>query len=141
VSEATQSVLADTGPLYAAVDTDDGQHTRAHHDLVRLVDENIDVVVAGSTLLECYTLVVQRLGPAVARRWLNEIESGAQIIQPSLDDLTAAADLVRNHSQGDNSLTMFDAVFVVLSNRLSIPLWTYDDRFVGMQVGVWGSQT
>jgi predicted nucleic acid-binding protein len=136
VSKVTSSVLADTGPLYAAVDTDDGQHSRAHADLVRLVDESIHVIVAGSTLLECYTLVVQRLGPTVARRWLNEIESGAQIIQPSLDDLTAAANLVR--AQGDHSLTMFDAVFVVLSNRLSIPVWTYDERFAGMHVSAWG---
>jgi len=136
VSDVISSVLADTGPLYAAVDTDDGQHSRAHADLVRLVDAGFDVIVAGSTLLECYTLVVQRLGPAVARRWLNEIESGAQTVQPSLDDLTVAANLIRE--QGDHSLTMFDAVFVVLSNRLSIPVWTYDERFVGMQVAAWG---
>ncbi|MGH9327402.1 MAG: hypothetical protein ACRD2B_12060 [Terriglobia bacterium] len=51
------AVLADTGPLYAAVDPEDA-HQRSQRELPRLVRERRDVVVPYPTLLECYTLVL-----------------------------------------------------------------------------------
>jgi predicted nucleic acid-binding protein len=129
------AVIADTGPLYAAVDPDDLCHRRSRADLQRLAGEGIGVTVVGSTLLECYTLIVQRLGPTVAHRWLSEVEEGATIVQPTLDDLTAAAHLVRRF--GDPPLTMFDTVLAVVSLHLELPVWTFDHRFEGMHVPVW----
>lgn len=129
------AVLADTGPLYAAVDPDDLCHRRSQADLTRLVGEGIAVTVVGSTVLECYTLIVQRLGPAVAHRWLSEIESGATIVQPNLDDLTAAAQLIRRF--GEPPLTMFDTVLAVVSLRLELPIWTFDHRFDALHASVW----
>jgi predicted nucleic acid-binding protein len=129
------AVLADTGPLYAAVDPDDLCHRRSQADLKRLADDGIAVTVVGSTVLECYTLIVQRLGPVVAHRWLSEIEGGATIVQPNLDDLTAAAQLIRRF--GEPPLTMFDTVLAVVSLRLELPIWTFDHRFDALHASVW----
>ena len=65
------AVLADTGPLYAAVDRDDAYHGQAQEELGRLEHEGRRVVVAYPTLLECYTLILRRLGFSVAHTWLG----------------------------------------------------------------------
>lgn len=47
------TVLADTGPLYAAVDPDDQHHARAQQELRRLEREGLTVAVACPILAEC----------------------------------------------------------------------------------------
>ena len=72
-----RAVLADTGPLYAAVDPDDAHHARPRRELDRLAQDKLEVVVAYPTLLEAYTLVLYRLGMQAATAWLSEILNGA----------------------------------------------------------------
>jgi predicted nucleic acid-binding protein len=48
------TVLADTGPLYAAVDPSDEHHERAQEDIRRSNSEGFGVAVAYPTLCECY---------------------------------------------------------------------------------------
>jgi predicted nucleic acid-binding protein len=48
----TRAILADTGPLYAAVDPDDRYHARAQEPLQTLADEGLSVVLAYPILLE-----------------------------------------------------------------------------------------
>lgn len=43
-------VLADTGPLYVALDPDDDNHGRAREDIERLNSEGLRVTVAYPTL-------------------------------------------------------------------------------------------
>ncbi len=50
-------VLADTGPLYAAVDPEDEHHARARRELQQLDRERRDVLVLYPTLLEAYSLI------------------------------------------------------------------------------------
>lgn len=57
-----RTVIADTGPLYAATDRDDQHHLRAQRELERLTREKHELVIAYPTLLEGYTLVLYRLG-------------------------------------------------------------------------------
>jgi hypothetical protein len=64
-------VLADTGPLYAAVDPDDQYHGRAQRELKRLSRDRRAVVVVYPILLESYTLVLYRLGKQAALTWLT----------------------------------------------------------------------
>lgn len=52
-----RAVLADTGPLYAAVDPDDHYHGRAQKQLQALDNEGLSVVLTYPTLLEAYTLM------------------------------------------------------------------------------------
>jgi predicted nucleic acid-binding protein len=49
-----RAVLADTGPLYAAVDPDDQYHERAQKQLQVLEDEGLSILLAYPTLLEAY---------------------------------------------------------------------------------------
>lgn len=128
-------VLADTGPLYAAVDPDDQYHARAQQELKRLEQEGLTVEVAYSTITECYTLVQRRLGLNVAHRWLREILDAATLVNPTSDDYLAAA--VRVQAYADQPLTLFDVVLAIVSKRLSVPVWTYDYHFDIMQATVW----
>lgn len=130
-----RAVLADSGPLYAAVDPDDAHHARAHRELNRLARDKYEVLIAYPTLLEAYTLVLFRLGKPVAATWLNNILSGAGLINPTPQDYREAA--ARLRAFGDQPITLFDATLAVISARLEIEVWTYDHHFDVMHTAVW----
>jgi predicted nucleic acid-binding protein len=129
------AVLADTGPLYAAVDPDDAQHARAHRELKRLAHEKREVFIAYPTLLEAYTLVLYRLGVQAASTWLNDILNGAALLNPTSQDYREA--VTKLVALADQPITLFDATVAVLASRLGIEVWTYDHHFDIMRVAVW----
>ena len=129
------TVLADTGPLYAAADPSDDHHERAQGDIRRLNSEGVGVTVAYPTLCECYSLVLYKLGTGAAQGWLGEIEGGSFLMNPTPEDFREAAGLIREYR--DQALSMFDAVTAVVGRRLSMPVWTYDHHFHVVQVEVW----
>jgi predicted nucleic acid-binding protein len=130
-----RSVLADTGPLYAAADPDDQYHERAQTELERLNRERRAVAVAYPILLESYTLVLYRLGKQVASKWLGETMEGASLINPSAEDYRAAVAKVLSFE--DQRITLFDATVAVLAQRSRLQVWTYDHHFDVMRVPVW----
>ncbi len=89
-----RAVLADTGPLYAAVDPHDARHKQALRELGKLAHEKHQVVVAYPTLLEAYTMVLHGLGRSVASVWLSELGKIA-MINPTPEDYRAAFTRVR----------------------------------------------
>jgi len=128
-------VLADTGPLYAAVDPDDGYHGQSQQELLRLARDKREVLVAWPTLLEAYTLVLYRLGNVAASRWLTSILEAAIVVNPIAEDYRTAVKTVRELA--DQSITLFDATVATLATRLKIEVWTYDHHFDVMRVPVW----
>ena len=130
-----RTVIADTGPLYAAIDPDDQYHQQAQADLNQLQQENLGVIVTYPTLLETYTLVLYRLGNETARVFLQQIFAGVELINPTVDDYLAATELVKNFP--DQRITLFDGLTAIISNRLSLPVWSYDYHFDVMLVSVW----
>jgi predicted nucleic acid-binding protein len=130
-----RAVLADTGPLYAAVDPDDAHHKRAHRELRRLAGDQQEVLVAYPTLLEAYTLLLFRLGKAASSRWLTDLAQGATLINPTPEDYRQA--VARILSFSDQPITLFDSVVAVLAARLDVDVWTYDHHFDLMRVPVW----
>ncbi|GGA14580.1 type II toxin-antitoxin system VapC family toxin [Okeania sp. KiyG1] len=130
-----RTVIADTGPLYAAIDPDDQYHQQAQADLNQLQQENLGVIVTYPTLLEAYTLVLYRLGNETARVFLQQIFAGVELINPTVDDYLAATKLVENFP--DQRITLFDGLTAIVSNRLSLPVWSYDYHFDVMLVSVW----
>jgi predicted nucleic acid-binding protein len=128
-------VFADSGPLLAAVDGDDQYHARAQAELAHLRRDGIGVVVAGSTLLETYTLVLRRLSIVTAHRWLAEIRRDSLLVVPTEADFDDAAEWLRRYD--DQPLTLFDAVLAVLSRRSGVAVWTYDHHFDLMGLSVW----
>lgn len=127
--------LADTGPIYALVDPDDRHHRRSRSELERLAADGWTVALAVPILMESYSLVLYRLGTAVAHRWLREVERGTGRIEPLPGDVAAASERVLEYA--DQKITLFDAVLAELADRLDTPVWTFDHHFDVMRVEVW----
>ena len=130
-----RAVLADTGPLYAAVDLDDQYHARAQEQLQSLADQGLSVVLAYPILLETYTLIRYRLGSVSAFAWLEDVRDGSAWINPSPQDYRDATAVVGRFP--DQSITLFDATLAIVASRLSLPVWTYDHHFDTMGTAVW----
>jgi len=130
-----RAVLADTGPLYAAVDPDDAYHRRAREELRKLAFEKRSVVIAYPTLLEAHSLVLHRLGTRTSNLWLKEILIGSALINPTPEDYLQAA--TRVASLPDQSITLFDTILAVIAKRTGAKVWTYDHHFDVMRDRVW----
>lgn len=129
-----EAVLADTGPLYAAVDPHDEHHRQALRELEQLARNRREVMVSFSTLLETYSLILRRLGGKVASRWLTEMADAA-FVNPNPEDYKLAA--ARLQTLAGQPITLFDATVAVLATRLGVAVWTYDHDFDVMRVPVW----
>jgi predicted nucleic acid-binding protein len=130
----TRAVLADTGPLYAAVDPHDARHKQALEELRKLAREKREVVVAYPILLEAYTMVVHRLGRNAASDWLADMADAA-LVNPTSEDYRQA--VARIGAMTNQPITLFDATVAALATRLGLEVWTYDHHFDVMRVGVW----
>lgn len=131
----TAFVLADTSPLYAAIDRRDQYHAASQETLGTFGRSGRAVLVPDPVRLECHSLVVRRLGPADGRRWLTDVRRTMSAIAPRPDDYIEAERLLAAYQ--DQPLTLFDAVLAVLAARLGLPVWTYDHHFDVMRVPVW----
>lgn len=129
-----RAVLADTNPLYAAVDEGDERHERAAKDLRRLDAEKWLIIVPYPTLLEAHALVLLRLGKAAARQWLT-LMSDAALVNPEMDDYRQA--IAKIEGFPDQKITLFDGTLAVMAGRMGLPVWTYDHHFDVMRVPVW----
>lgn len=130
-----RAALADTGPLYALVDPHDRHHERARVELERLNRSGRAVVLPSPLLMECYSLVLYRLGVAVAHRWLGEIGRGTGRLEPLSTDVEGASQRLLRFS--DQKITLFDAVLAEVADRLGTPVWTFDHHFDLLGVEVW----
>jgi predicted nucleic acid-binding protein len=128
-------VLVDTGPLYAAVDPDDQYHQQAQRELAQLEREELPVLIVSPILLECYSLVVRRLGIQSAHNWLQEVRDASSLVNPVAEDYLHAIRTALAFK--DQPVTLFDAVLCVVGRRLLTPIWTYDHQFDVMQANVW----
>ena len=131
----SRAVIADTGPLYAAVDSDDEHHEQAHWQLNRLSRAGRPVLIAYPTLFEAYTLILYRLGKPSASRWLVEVGQGAILLNPEPGDYQRAIARLQNFP--DQEITLFDSLVAELVLRLRADVWTFDHHFDLMRVSVW----
>jgi len=129
-----QAVLADAGPLYAAVDPGDTQHHQARRELQELALRHFDILISFPTLSEAYSLVLRKLGRKIALGWLKEMMDAA-LINPTPEDYRQATRKLEVFA--DQSITLFDATLAVLALRTRLPVWTYDHHFDVMRVPVW----
>ncbi len=130
-----RAILADTGPLFAAIDRHDGHHKRALSELKRIARESWQVIVAYPILLEAYSLALYRLGREPAATFLEELLDNGTVINPSAEDYLAA--VTKLAAFPDQSITLVDATLAVLARRLDIEVWTYDHDFDVMRASVW----
>ena len=127
-------MLADAGPLYAAVDPSDLHHRQSLLELQRLSQDHRNVVVSFSTLLEVHSLVLRKLRRSVASRWLHEM-TDAILINPTPEDYRQAS--ARLADFADQSITLFDATVAILALRTGLQVWTYDHHFDVMRIPIW----
>ena len=128
------AVLADTGPLYAAVDPRDAFHKQAIAEIRKLARERRRVVVAYPILLEAHAMVRRRLGRSAASHWLADMVDTA-LINPTPEDYRRA--IAKIGAVADQPITLFDATVAILATRLRLEVWTYDHHFDVMRVRVW----
>ena len=131
-------MLADAGPLYEAVDPDDQYHARARGELDELNQRRIGLPVLYPSFAEAYTLVLHRLGARRAVRFGREPAAAVALLNPSPEDYRQA--LARLAQHADLPMSLFDGAVAVLAERLGLEMWTYDDHFHAMGVGVWRPQ-
>ena len=118
------AVLADTGPLYAAVDPRDAFHEQAVAEIRKLARERRRVVVPYPILLEAHAMVRRRLGRSAASDWLADMLDTA-LINPTPEDYRQA--VAKIGALADQPVTLFDVA--VLATRLRLEVWTYDHHF------------
>lgn len=122
-----RTVLADTTPLYAAIDPSDEHYQQSRAEMQQLKDDGWEVAVIMPTVMEAYSLTQRKLGSRVALRWLGEVNAFAGYLVPEGEDYSLALARIRRYL--DQDITLFDTLLYAVSDRLSIPIWTYDHHF------------
>jgi predicted nucleic acid-binding protein len=130
-----RAILADAGPLFAAIDDRDQHHGRARQESDRLVREQRPVIVVYPTLGEVHRLLLRHHDPRYAITRIAELRDTTLLLTPSTDDVVAAIDRLARYS--DQPISLFDALLAVMSDELGLPVWTYDHHFDVMGVAVW----
>lgn len=104
--------IVDSGPLYAAADTDDDDHKRS---LAVLGRPDLELVVPALVVAEVTYLVGRRLGADAESRFLAGL-AAVDVEAPRAGDWSRMAELVRDYA--DFSLGGTDASVVALAERL-----------------------
>ncbi len=85
-----RSVIADTGPLYAAYDPSDRYHSQALAEIERLSQQKLTVLIPYPVFLETHSLILKRLGIQIGFRYIQEVLAGAERLQPTIEDYQTA---------------------------------------------------
>lgn len=123
------ALILDTGPLLAALDANDQDHSRCAALLVQATE---DLIVPGLVLAELDYWCHERLGPETWLLFLEDLLAGAyRTEQPTGDDLARCATLQRQYT--DLGLGVVDASVIALAERLvEIKVATLDHRHFGV---------
>ena len=123
------ALIVDTGPILAALDAEDPEHTRC----ARLLTEAVEMlVVVAPTLVEIDYWVRKRLSPAVWRTFIEDIVAGAyRLVELNVEDLTRVEELERTYAS--LRLGFVDAAVISVCERLrETKVATLDQRHFGV---------
>jgi predicted nucleic acid-binding protein len=130
-----RAVLIDTGPLYALAVPSDQYHERAYREWRDLKREHRSVMTPYPTVFETYSLLLRRLTPERAHTWLHATLEQVGLLTPNAQDYHSAA--LRPTRYRDQAISLYDALLVVLGERLDVPIWTFDADMDVMGAEVW----
>ena len=130
-----KAILADTAPLYGAIDTSDQFHARAQAEIQRIAKEKLIVVVSFPVYMETYSLLLYRLGFEQANRFSQNCLESANLLNPTEEQYLKAIKKVQQFP--DQTITIVDALTAILADELNMPVWTYDYHFDVMKISVW----
>ena len=115
--------VVDTGPLYAAVDTDDVDHARS---VAALGQADLRLVIPALVVAETTYLVGSRLGARTEARFLRSLRD-VDVEAPNADDWVRIGELVGRYA--DFPLGGTDASIIALAERLEAGVvFTLDRR-------------
>jgi predicted nucleic acid-binding protein len=123
------TVLIDSAAYYALVDVGESRHEAAQHIVRRLAAQRRPALTTNFVVAETYSLIVLRLGRAVAVRFLYDIDTGATaVIRVGVEDEARAREIIRQYDDKDFSLV--DAMSFAVMERLNIShAFTFDRHF------------
>jgi predicted nucleic acid-binding protein len=128
-------VLADTVIFYALLDEKDTHHQRAQLELQKIVESKTTIYLSFPIFLEAYSLLLYRLGFPSAQEFVDYCLDSVEFINPTSEDYLQAKDKALRYP--DQTITLVDAITAVLSERLNLPVWSYDYHFDVMRINVW----
>jgi uncharacterized protein len=126
---ASATVIADTGPLYALIDSSDAWH----HRVVEWWRKRArNVVVPVSVLPEVSYLLQTRIGAAAEQAFIRAVADGEFVVEAlETEDIARAAELL--HDYADLPLGFVDATVVAIAERLGVrEILTSDRRHFGV---------
>lgn len=129
------NILVDTGPLYALAVPSDQYYKRAYAEVGKLKQNNLNVVTLYPLIFETYSLLLRRITPAKGHTWLRKTLREVGVLSPNAQDYADAVQKVTAYS--DQALSLYDGLLTVMSERLELPIWTFDSDFDVMGANVW----
>jgi predicted nucleic acid-binding protein len=130
-----KAIIADTTPLYGAIDPSDQYHSKAQAELERIAEENLTVIISFPVYLETYNLLLYRLGFRQATYFTQRCLESSNLLNPTEDQYFAAMEKVKLYP--DQKITIVDGLTAILSQELNLPVWSYDYHFEIMRVKIW----
>lgn len=119
-------VMVDTSAVYALLDRSDGRHVQAVETLTELQHNNASVVITNFIMAETHALLMHRLGPEIARAWLDKQCWPVERITPA--DEERAKEIIRSYY--DKTFTFCDATTFAVMERLGIErAFAFDRHF------------
>lgn len=119
-------VMVDTSAIYALLDRSDRRHGQAVATLHELNKRRMSVLLTNFIVAECHALLLNRLGPEIARDWLDE--QCWPVERVTLEDEIKAKGIL--HTYYDKTFTYCDAVTFAVMDRLEIKhAFAFDQHF------------
>jgi hypothetical protein len=87
------------------------------------------------TPLFCIAPLLYRLGFPSAQEFVDYCLDSVEFVNPTPEDYLQAKDKASRYP--DQTITLVDAITAVLSEKMKLPVWTYDFHFDIMGVTVW----
>lgn len=125
MAPSARVIVADTGPLYALVDSDDAWHDRV---VAWWKANRAPVIIPVCVLPEVCYLLHERISPEAEAAFVQAIVNGEfNVEQMELDDLSRAESIMRKYA--DLEIGFVDATVVATAERLgAVEILTTDRR-------------
>lgn len=128
-ASSTRRAFLDTSAYFAVTDNSDSDHGTARALFERLAAFKTRLFTSNLIVVETHALLLSRLNPPIARRFLQGIRQGTTtLVWVTPDDFQRAYQIIDTYDDKGFSLT--DATSFVVMERLGIPYaFTFDRHF------------
>ncbi|HVN86824.1 MAG TPA: PIN domain-containing protein [Candidatus Binatia bacterium] len=121
-----RAVLWDSSAILALLDADDADHQRAVAATRRIAAERRPSFITNYIEAETHSLLLRKLGRALAREWL--LTGGLSVVRVSPREEERAKEIIARYADKDWSLC--DAVsFAVMEQRSVRAAFSFDQHF------------